>query len=62
MSVTIVRGKTGCRILLMLFFKIIVVHLGAMQHTVRYQMETLKDNLHRGDVILANHPKAGNLF
>ena len=37
----------------------IPVHLGAMQHTVRFQMETLKDNLHRGDVILANHPKAG---
>ena len=35
------------------------VHLGAMQHTVRYQMDTLKDDLHRGDVILANHPKAG---
>ena len=25
-------------------------------------METLKDNLHRGDVILANHPKAGAFY
>ena len=33
-----------------------------MQHAVRYQMETLKDNLYRGDVILANHPKAGAFY
>jgi len=37
----------------------IPVHLGAMQDTVRHQMRTLGDDLHRGDVILANHPKAG---
>ena len=37
----------------------IPVHLGAMQSTVRYQMTTLGDNLHPGDVILANHPQAG---
>ena len=37
----------------------IPVHLGAMQDTVRHQMKTLGDDLHRGDVILANHPKAG---
>jgi len=37
----------------------IPVHLGAMQDTVRHQMKTLGDNLKEGDVILANHPKAG---
>eukprot|EP00088_Acartia_fossae_P069611 TRINITY_DN9141_c0_g1_i1.p1 TRINITY_DN9141_c0_g1~~TRINITY_DN9141_c0_g1_i1.p1 ORF type:complete len:1151 (+),score=248.77 TRINITY_DN9141_c0_g1_i1:82-3453(+) len=37
----------------------IPVHLGAMQDTVRHQMRTLGDNLKEGDVILANHPKAG---
>ena len=37
----------------------IPVHLGAMQNTVRYQMAELEGNLHEGDVILANHPKAG---
>jgi len=31
-----------------------------MQHTVRYQMDALKNNLNKGDVILANHPKAGD--
>lgn len=37
----------------------IPVHLGAMQDTVRHQMKVQAGNLHRGDVILANHPKAG---
>jgi len=37
----------------------IPVHLGAMQDTVRHQMRALGDNLRKGDVILANHPKAG---
>eukprot|EP00090_Calanus_glacialis_P029316 TRINITY_DN4705_c0_g1_i1.p1 TRINITY_DN4705_c0_g1~~TRINITY_DN4705_c0_g1_i1.p1 ORF type:complete len:1288 (+),score=342.01 TRINITY_DN4705_c0_g1_i1:47-3910(+) len=37
----------------------IPVHLGAMQDTVRHQMRYLGSNLKRGDVILANHPKAG---
>lgn len=37
----------------------IPVHLGAMQSTVRYQMDQLGDDLHQGDVILANHPRAG---
>ncbi len=37
----------------------IPVHLGAMQDTVRHQMKVLGDELRRGDVILANHPKAG---
>lgn len=37
----------------------IPVHLGAMQSTVRYQMSQLGDQLHKGDVILANHPQAG---
>ena len=37
----------------------IPVHLGAMQNTVRYQMQALEGNIHEGDVILANHPKAG---
>eukprot|EP00095_Tigriopus_kingsejongensis_P002903 maker-scaffold336_size202805-snap-gene-0.21 protein:Tk02903 transcript:maker-scaffold336_size202805-snap-gene-0.21-mRNA-1 annotation:"5-oxoprolinase" len=37
----------------------IPVHLGAMQDTVRHQMKALANNIHRGDVILANHPKAG---
>jgi hypothetical protein len=40
----------------------IPVHLGAMQSTVRYQMTQLGDNLHKGDVILANHPQAGIHF
>ena len=40
----------------------IPVHLGAMQSTVRYQMTTLGDDLHPGDVILANHPQAGQSF
>ncbi|XP_041970893.1 5-oxoprolinase [Aricia agestis] len=37
----------------------IPVHLGAMQATVQYQMEVRGDSLKPGDVILANHPKAG---
>ena len=37
----------------------IPVHLGAMQDTVRHQMRALAGNINRGDVILANHPKAG---
>jgi 5-oxoprolinase (ATP-hydrolysing) len=37
----------------------IPVHLGAMQDAVRHQMKVLGANLRRGDVILANHPKAG---
>ena len=37
----------------------IPVHLGAMQDTVRHQMAVLAGNIHPGDVILANHPKAG---
>ena len=30
-----------------------------LKDTVRHQMRTLGDDLKRGDVILANHPKAG---
>lgn len=37
----------------------IPVHLGAMQDTVRHQMRVLGSNFNHGDVILANHPKAG---
>ena len=37
----------------------IPVHLGAMQDTVRHQMRVQGSNLRRGDVILANHPRAG---
>ena len=37
----------------------IPVHLGAMQDTVRHQMSVLQGDIHPGDVILANHPKAG---
>ena len=37
----------------------IPVHLGAMQDTVRHQMRALAGDINRGDVILANHPKAG---
>ena len=37
----------------------IPVHLGAMQDTVRHQMRAQGSNLKRGDVILANHPRAG---
>lgn len=36
----------------------IPVHLGAMQETVQYQIKT-RGVFHEGDVILANHPKAG---
>jgi len=37
----------------------IPVHLGAMQDTVRHQMKVQGSSLGRGDVILANHPRAG---
>ncbi|KAG6451501.1 hypothetical protein O3G_MSEX007201 [Manduca sexta] len=37
----------------------IPVHLGAMQDTVQYQMKVRGDSLKPGDVLLANHPKAG---
>lgn len=38
----------------------IPVHLGGMQATVTYQIDTLgKKGIHRGDVLLCNHPKAG---
>lgn len=37
----------------------IPVHLGAMQETVQYQMKVRGDTLKPGDVVLANHPKAG---
>ncbi|XP_028029518.1 5-oxoprolinase [Bombyx mandarina] len=37
----------------------IPVHLGAMQEAVQYQMKVRGDTLRPGDVLLANHPKAG---
>lgn len=37
----------------------IPVHLGAMQETVQYQINTFKGRFTPGDVILANHPSAG---
>lgn len=37
----------------------IPVHLGAMQETIRYQIETLGDTIKEGEVILSNHPTAG---
>ncbi|CAG9792777.1 unnamed protein product [Diatraea saccharalis] len=37
----------------------IPVHLGAMQETVQYQMKMRGDSMKAGDVLLANHPKAG---
>ncbi|XP_062501085.1 5-oxoprolinase-like isoform X1 [Corticium candelabrum] len=37
----------------------IPVHLGAMQEAVRWQIRFYGDNLHKGDVILTNHPAAG---
>lgn len=37
----------------------IPVHLGAMQETVQYQLKVRGDTLKEGDVLLANHPKAG---
>lgn len=37
----------------------IPVHLGAMQETVQYQLKVRGDTLKAGDVLLANHPKAG---
>lgn len=35
------------------------VHLGAMQDAVRYQIRTLGEDWHKGEVILSNHPQAG---
>lgn len=37
----------------------IPVHLGAMQETVRYQIENRKEDIHPGDVLVSNHPAAG---
>lgn len=37
----------------------IPVHLGAMQETVRYQIEVRGKTLKDGDVLLSNHPQAG---
>lgn len=37
----------------------IPVHLGAMQETVKYQIEVRGKSLKDGDVLLSNHPKAG---
>jgi len=35
------------------------VHLGSMQHAVRFQVEHLKGKIFPGDVIMTNHPVAG---
>ncbi|XP_051119942.1 5-oxoprolinase 1 [Andrographis paniculata] len=35
------------------------VHLGAMSSTVRWQLDYWGDDLHEGDVLVANHPCAG---
>lgn len=37
----------------------IPVHLGAMQETVRYQIQVRGASLKDGDVLLSNHPQAG---
>ena len=37
----------------------IPVHLGAMQEAVRYQLETLGDQISDNDVLVSNHPAAG---
>lgn len=37
----------------------IPVHLGAMQETVRYQIQVRGKSLKDGDVLLSNHPQAG---
>lgn len=37
----------------------IPVHLGSMQETVRYQIQTRGGSLKDGDVLLSNHPQAG---
>lgn len=37
----------------------IPVHLGAMQETVRYQIQARGKSLKDGDVLLSNHPQAG---
>ncbi|XP_037658267.1 5-oxoprolinase-like [Choloepus didactylus] len=37
----------------------IPVHLGAMQETVQFQIQHLGADLHPGDVLLSNHPRAG---
>ncbi|XP_010259955.1 PREDICTED: 5-oxoprolinase [Nelumbo nucifera] len=35
------------------------VHLGAMSSSVRWQINCWGDNLHEGDVLVTNHPRAG---
>lgn len=35
------------------------VHLGAMSSTVRWQLQYWGDDLHEGDVLVTNHPRAG---
>lgn len=35
------------------------VHLGSMESTVTYQINTLGDDFREGDVVISNHPKAG---
>lgn len=35
------------------------VHLGSMESTVTYQIQTLGKDLKDGDVVISNHPKAG---
>ena len=35
------------------------VHLGSMESTVTYQINTLGDKFKEGDVVISNHPKAG---
>ncbi len=35
------------------------VHLGSMSEAVKYQIATLGSNWKEGQVIMANHPKAG---
>ncbi|KAG0179024.1 hypothetical protein DFQ28_003589 [Apophysomyces sp. BC1034] len=37
----------------------IPVHLGALSHAVKYQMNYYKDDLKEGDVIMTNHPAVG---
>lgn len=37
----------------------IPVHLGAMQETVRFQIQVRGESLRDGDVLLSNHPQAG---
>ena len=45
--------------MMLMVMVIMMIMMMMMQDTVRHQMRSLAGDLHRGDVILANHPRAG---